>query len=65
MKLRLNLALTNFRQVEITVRDDLQPGELQRLASAFVHATHGHQDVVVVQCVEEILELEEVGPCAT
>lgn len=56
MLLRLNLAMTNFRQVEVTVPDDLRPGELHTVARAVACQFHGHQDLVTIQCVEELEE---------
>ena len=55
MLLRLNLALTNFRQLDVTVRDDINAAELNALAHSIANATHGHQDLVVIQCVEELV----------
>lgn len=63
MLLRLNLALTNFRQIDITAPDNLRPGELHTLALEVASRFHGHQDLVVIQCVEEIVEVEEEVPC--
>lgn len=60
MLLRLNLALTNFRQLDVTVRDDINAAELNALAHSIANATHGHQDLVVVQCVEELGEPQSV-----
>lgn len=54
MLLRLNLALTNFRQLDVTVRDDINAAELSALVYNIANATHGHQDLVTVQCVEEL-----------
>lgn len=55
MLLRLNLALTNFRQLDVTVRDDINAAELDALAHSIANATHGHQDLVTIQCVEELV----------
>ena len=62
MLLRLNLALTNFRQVEVTVPDNLRPGELHTVARSVADQFHGHQDLVVIQCVEELAEPEPHHP---
>ena len=55
MLLRLNLAMTNFRQLDVRVRDDINAADLNSLAHAIASATHGHQDMVVIQCVEEMV----------
>lgn len=60
MLLRLNLALTNFRQLDVTVPDNLRPGELHTVAREVACQFHGHQDLVVIQCVEELEEEEEL-----
>lgn len=62
MLLRLNLALTIFRQVDVTVRDDINAAELNALAHSIANATHGHQDMVTIQCVEELVEPEAHHP---
>ncbi len=59
MLLRLNLALTNFRQLDVRVRDDIDAAALNGLVHTIVSATHGHQDLVVIQCVEEMVSATE------
>ena len=54
MLLRLNLALTIFRQVDVTVPDNLRPGELHTLAKAVADCMYGKQELVTIQCVEEL-----------
>jgi hypothetical protein len=40
------------------VPDNLRPGELHTVAREVARQTHGHQDLVVIQCVEELVEPE-------
>lgn len=54
MNLRLHVSLTDFRQIDVTIGDDLAPGELQRLARIIAEQVFGRHGLVVVQCVEEI-----------
>lgn len=53
MNLRLSLALTVHREVDITVRDDLPPGRLAELAQV-VALQMGTFDVVTIRSVEEL-----------
>lgn len=55
MNLRLSLALTVHREVEITVRDNLPPGRLAELAQV-VAQQMGTFDVATIRCVEELPE---------
>lgn len=59
MNLRLSLAITSFRQVDVIAPDNLRPGELHTLARRVANLAHGHSDMVVIQCVEELATEEE------
>lgn len=58
MKLRLDLALTDFRQVEVSVADDITPAALVRVIRQVASESHGKHDMVTIQRMEEIPEWE-------
>lgn len=60
MNLRLSLALTVHREVDITVRDNLPPGRLAELAQV-VAQQMGIFDVVTIRCVEELPDPDVKG----
>jgi hypothetical protein len=60
MQLRINLALTNYRQVDITVCDTITPSDLLRVVTEVAHGSHGSHDHVAIQSVEELPDPEGV-----
>ncbi len=64
MNLRINLALTNFRCVDVTVADNITPSGLLRVVTTIAHEIHGRHDLVALQMVEE-LPADDVSTSST
>lgn len=60
MNLRVNLSLICHRQIDITVRDDIDPSDLRMIVNAFAHQKLGQCDRVDIRSIEEWTE-EESG----
>lgn len=63
MNLRVNLALTSYRQIDITVRPGLGPVDLERLIYAIADQTHGYHDEVRIRSLEELPVADEEEVC--
>lgn len=61
MNLRVNLSLVCHRQIDITVRDDIDPVTLRTIINEFAHQRLGQCDRVDIRSIEEQTEEEGEG----
>lgn len=62
MNLRIRLALTNFREVDVSVANDISPSALLQVVNQIARTSHGPHDLVGIQVMEEIPAPEPSSP---